>query len=168
MIREKIVVGFVANACLPSKVRKLVVGLIGAILVRAPEQTLKSLLPRTCETINRVMNELGDDVASSTDHKGDEELHWDLILFSELLRARGDTLLIYKDIITSVFHRCKHIIHKGSYQALASAAENLLKSLTHVYLIESSPPTISAITNRSNENILPIRVRFFFLYRLCF
>lgn len=120
MIREKIV-GFVVNACLPSKVKKLVAGLISAIIVRDPEQTLKSLLPRICETINRVMNELGD-VASLTDHKGDKELHWHLILLSELLRARGDALLVYKPIIVSIFHRCKHIIHKGSYQALASAA----------------------------------------------
>jgi len=156
MIREK-VVGFLSNSCLPSKVKKLVAGLISAIIVRDPEQTLKSLLPRTCETINRMMDEFGY-MASLTDHKGDKELHWTLILFSELLRARGDTLLVYKPMIVSIFHRCKHIIHKGSYQALAMAAEYLLKSLTHMYLIDSAPPTTSEMTNGSHEDVLPIRV----------
>ncbi|CAF3218234.1 unnamed protein product [Rotaria sp. Silwood2] len=88
-------------------------------------------------------------------HKGDKELTWYLILFSELVRARGDTLIIYKQMIISVFHRCIQIIHKVSYKAIAKAAKHLLKSLTHVYMINIR----STIKNIDGPYIdfLPIR-----------
>ncbi|CAF0841748.1 unnamed protein product [Rotaria sordida] len=91
-----------------------------------------------------------------TDHKGDKELTWYLYLFSELLRARGDTLIIYKQMIISVFHRCIQIIHKGSYKAVASAAKHLLKSLTHIHLINNR----STIENIDGPYVdfLPIRM----------
>ena len=73
-----------------------------------------------------------------SDHKGDTELTWCLTLFSELLRARGDTLIIYKSMITSVFHRCVRIIHKETHEAVSNAAKNLLKSLSYVYPMELS------------------------------
>ncbi|CAF4627446.1 unnamed protein product, partial [Rotaria socialis] len=39
-------------------------------------------------------------------------------------------------MILSVFHRCIHIIHKESYEAVANAAKNLLKTLSYVYPLE--------------------------------
>ena len=154
MIREKIV-NFLINACWPSKVKTIIGGLVKAIIVRDPVQTLKSLLPRTCEAIDRLVDELGE-VALSTDPRGDNELHWYLILFAELLRARGDTLLVHKETITSVFQRCLHIIHKGSYHTLATAARHLLQSLTHVYLID--PLATVEMSSESDEEVLPTRV----------
>jgi hypothetical protein len=91
-----------------------------------------------------------------TDHKGDTELTWCLILFSELVRARGDTLLMYKPMILSVFHRCVRIIHKETHEAVANAAKNLLKSLSYVYPIEYRL-TVENIEEPFTD-FLPIRV----------
>ncbi|CAF3088703.1 unnamed protein product [Rotaria sp. Silwood2] len=135
MIREKIT-DFLTYACWPSKVRKLVTGLVRAIIMGDPVETLKYLLPKTCESINKIMND-PEGNALLTDHKGDKELTWYLVLFSELVRVRGDALMIYKEMIISVFHQCIQIIHKGSYKAVASAAKHLLKSLTHIYMINT-------------------------------
>ncbi|CAF0754546.1 unnamed protein product [Rotaria sp. Silwood1] len=133
MIREKIT-NFLATSSFSPKISKLLNGLVRAILKGNPEETLKYLLPHTCERIENILNH--SETTILTDHKGDRELTWCLILFSELVRARGDTLVIYKPMILSVFHRCVHIIHKESYEAVANAAKNLLKSLSYVYPIE--------------------------------
>jgi len=153
MIREKIT-NFLAASSFSSRVNKLLNGLVRAILKGNPEETLKYLLPQTCERIENIINQ--SDSLVLTDHKGDTELTWCLTLFSELLRARGDTLLIYKPMILSIFHRCIHIIHKESYEAVANAAKNLLKSLTYMY------PTDFRLTVENIEepftDFLPIRV----------
>ncbi|CAF2908164.1 unnamed protein product, partial [Rotaria sp. Silwood2] len=133
MIREKIT-NFLAASSFSPKISKLLNGLVRAILKGNPEETLKYLLPHTCERIEKILNH--SETTILTDHKGDTELTWCLILFSELTRARGDALLIYKPMILSVFHRCVRIIHKESYEAVANAAKNLLKSLSYVYPIE--------------------------------
>ncbi|CAF4539945.1 unnamed protein product, partial [Rotaria sp. Silwood2] len=133
MIREKIT-NFLAASSFSPKISKLLNGLVRAILKGNPEETLKYLLPHTCERIEKILNH--SETTILTDHKGDTELTWCLILFSELVCARGDTLLIYKPMILSAFHRCVHIIHKESYEAVANAAKNLLKSLSYVYPIE--------------------------------
>ncbi|CAF1537120.1 unnamed protein product [Rotaria sp. Silwood1] len=153
MIREKIT-DFLTHACWPSKVRKLVTSLVRAIVMGDSVETLKYLLPKTYESINKIINDSEGNVLLN-DHKGDKELTWYLVLFSELVRARGDTLMIYKETIISVFHRCIQIIHKGSYKAIASAAKHILKSLTHVYIID----TRLAIENidESFIDFLPIR-----------
>jgi hypothetical protein len=153
MVREKIT-NFLAASSFSPKISKLLNGLVRAILKGNPTETLKYLLPQTCERIEKIVNQ--SDSSVLTDHKGDIELTWCLILFSELLRAQGDTLLIYKSIILSVFHRCIHIIHKESYEAVANAAKNLLKTLTYVY------PTDYRLTVDNIEepftDCLPIRV----------
>ncbi|CAF4238177.1 unnamed protein product [Rotaria sp. Silwood2] len=118
-----------------SDVRKLVAGLIRALVKGNPIETLKYFLPKTCESIENIMDH-ADSSGLLIDHKGDIELNWYLILFAEFLRARGDTLLIYKQMIMSIFHRCIYLIHKDSYEAVASAAKHLLKSLSHVYPME--------------------------------
>jgi hypothetical protein len=96
--------------------------------------------------------------SESIDHKGDLELNWYLTLFSELVCARGDILLIYKEMIMSVFHRCISVINKDAYEAIANAANHLLKALVHVY------PMDYRLTNENiNEpftEFLPIRVGF--------
>ncbi|CAF1508572.1 unnamed protein product, partial [Rotaria magnacalcarata] len=132
-VREKIT-NFLAGSFFTPKVGKLVTGLVRAILKANPEETLKYLLPQTCERIENIMSH--SETTILTDHKGDTELTWCLILFSELVRARGDTLLIYKPIILSVFHRCVRIVHKDTHEAVANAAKNLLKSLSYVYPLE--------------------------------
>jgi len=93
-----------------------------------------------------------------TDHKCDIELSWYLILFSELVCARGDTLLIYKQMIMSVFHRCLSIINKNAYEAIANAADHLLKSLSHIYPIDYRL-TVENIDESFND-FLPICVSF--------
>jgi hypothetical protein len=105
-----------------------------------------------------------ESIALLTDHKGDIELTWYLILFSELLGARGDTLLIYKEIIMSVFQRCISIINKSAYEAIANAAKNLLKSLVDVYPIDSRL-TIESL-DELFVHFLPIRVSFNLLYKI--
>ena len=91
-----------------------------------------------------------------TDHKGDTELTWCLTLFAELVRARGDTLVMYKSKISSVIHRCVRIVHKETHEAVASAAKNLLKSLSYVYPIEYRL-TVENIDEPFTD-FLPIRV----------
>jgi hypothetical protein len=155
MVREKII-NFLAGSFFTPKVGKLVTGLVRAILKGNPAETLKYLLPQTCERIEKIMSH--SETTILTDHKGDTELTWCLILFSELVRARGDTLLMYKPMILSVFHRCVRIIHKETHEAVANAAKNLLKSLSYVYPIEYRL-TVENIEEPFTD-FLPIRVSF--------
>ena len=145
---------FVAASSFTSRVNKLLNGLVRAILKGNPEETLKYLLPQTCERIENIMSH--SETTILTDHKGDTELTWCLTLFAELVRARGDTLVMYKSMILSVFHRCVRIIHKESYEAVGNAAKNLLKSLSYVY------PTDYRLTVENVDepftDFLPIRV----------
>ena len=145
---------FVAASSFTSRVNKLLNGLVRAILKGNPEETLKYLLPQTCERIEKIMSH--SETTILTDHKGDTELTWCLTLFAELVRARGDTLVMYKSMILSVFHRCVRIIHKESYEAVGNAAKNLLKSLSYVY------PTDYRLTVENVDepftDFLPIRV----------
>ncbi|CAF4794762.1 unnamed protein product [Rotaria sp. Silwood2] len=153
MVRGKIT-NFLATYCYSPKTSKLLTGLIQAMLKSHPVETLNYLLPQTYERIEKILNQ--SDMIILNDHKGDSELTWRLILFSELACARGDTLIIYKSMILSIFHRCIHIIHKDSYESIAKAAQNLLKSLTYVY------PTDYRLTVENIEepftDFLPIRV----------
>lgn len=130
MIREKIT-NFLATSSFSPKMSRFLTGLVQAILKSNPNETLKSLLPQTCERIERLLQQL-----DLTDHKGDAELTWCLNLFSELVRTRGDLLMNYKSMILSTFHRCIHVVHKGSYEAIGKAAKYLLKSLSYVYPID--------------------------------
>ncbi|CAF0736207.1 unnamed protein product [Didymodactylos carnosus] len=147
------ITNFIAGSFYTPKVGKMVTGLVRAILKGNPTETLKHFLSQTCERITKIMN--NSETTILTDHKGDTELTWCLILFSELLRAKGDTLIQYKQMIMQVFHRCIHIIHKDSYEALANAAKNLLKSLTYVYPIDYRL-TVENIDEPFTE-FLPIR-----------
>ncbi|CAF4773691.1 unnamed protein product [Rotaria sp. Silwood2] len=133
MIREKIT-NFLATYCYSPKTSKLLMGLIQAMLKSNPIETLNYLLPQTYECIEKILSQ--SNMIILNDHKGDSELTWHLIMFSELVCARGDTLIIYKSMILSIFHQCIHIIHKDSYESIGKAAQNLLKSLTYVYPID--------------------------------
>jgi hypothetical protein len=150
MIREKITNFLATSSCSP-RITGLLTSLVQALLTSHPHETLKYLLPQTCE---RLLHQAESSVL--TDHKGDDEFTWHLILFSELLRARGNTLLEYKSLIIDIFHRCIHVIHKPSYQALAKAARNLLKSLSYVYVIDYRLNTENI--DEPMINCLPIRV----------
>ena len=133
MIREKIT-NFLATSSFSPTISRFLTGLVQAILKSNPNETLKALLPQTCERIERILQQ--SDSTVLTDHKGDAELTWCLILFSELVRTRGDILMNYKSMILSTFHRCIHVVHKGSYEAIGKAAKYLLKSLSYVYPID--------------------------------
>ena len=117
-----------------SKGSRLRTVLVRPILARNPSETLKYLLPQTCERIEKIIDDAQTTIY--TNYEGDAELSWCLVLFSELLRARGETLLPYKSMIFSVFRRSVHLIHVSSYLAVADAAKDFLKSLTYVYPIE--------------------------------
>ncbi|CAF1134879.1 unnamed protein product [Rotaria sordida] len=133
-IREK-VINFVSGVCLSSRVRDIVSSLVQALVKGNPVETLKYLMPKTCESIEKILNN-SESTILLTDHKGDIELTWYLILFAELVHARGDALMIYKSMIMSVFRQCIYFINKNSYETIAHAIEHLLESLTHVYPID--------------------------------
>ncbi|CAF3608950.1 unnamed protein product [Rotaria sp. Silwood1] len=133
-IREK-VIDFVSGVCLSSRARDIASGLVQALVKGNPVETLKYLMPRTCESIENILNH-SESTILLTDYKGDIELTWYLILFAELVHARGDALMIYKPMIMSVFRQCIHFINKNSYETIAHAVEHLLESLTHVYPID--------------------------------
>jgi hypothetical protein len=154
---------FLSCAFLSPKVRKLVAGLVRALVKNNPEEILKCFLPKTCNSIEQIMNTSEVNVLL-TDHKGDLELTWYLILFSELVCARGDVLLNYQKVIMSIFHRCISIINKNSYEAIANAANHLLKSLLHIYPIDYRLTTENI--NEPFINFLPIRVTFNLLYTI--
>jgi hypothetical protein len=142
---------FVTGGCLSSKVRDIVACLIRALIRGNPIETLKYFFPITCESIEQILIN-----SESTDWKEDIELTWYLILFAELVNGRGDTLLLYKKRIMSVFHRCIHIINKNSYETVAKAARYLLESLSQVYPIDYRL-TVENI-DEPFINVLPIRV----------
>jgi hypothetical protein len=147
---------FVGGACLSANVQDIVSGLIRALIMGNPVETLKHFFPKACESIEQILN-----VSESllTDDKGNIELDWYLILFSELVRARGDALVMYKTMIMSVFHQCIHIINKKSYDNVAYAARLLLESLSQIY------PTDYRLTVENIDepfiDFLPIRVNYF-------
>ncbi|CAF5108102.1 unnamed protein product, partial [Rotaria sp. Silwood1] len=126
IIREKII-DFVSCPFLSVKARKLVCGLVLSIVKCNPDEIIKYLLPKTYNSIEKLMNTFESNVLL-TDHKGDIELIWYSILFSELLHARGSILFIYKQMIMCIFHRYISIINKDAYQTIANAANHLLKS----------------------------------------
>ncbi|CAF1187532.1 unnamed protein product [Didymodactylos carnosus] len=109
--------------------------LIRPLVKDNPTETLKYFLPKTCESIEKILNN-SESTVILNDEKGDMELIWYLILFAELVGARDDTLLIYKQMIMFVFHECIHIINKNSYEAIANAAKYLLESFSHTYPID--------------------------------
>ncbi|CAF3469088.1 unnamed protein product [Rotaria socialis] len=156
VVQEKII-NFLAASSFTPRVSKLLTDLVQPILEANPIETLKYIMPQTCERIEKIMHD--SEATILTDHKGDMELTWCLILFSKLLQARGDTLLVYKSMISSVFHRCIHIIHKKSYEAIANAAKNLLKSFSYVYPIDYRL-TVENIDGPFSD-FLPIRVSLF-------
>lgn len=119
-----------------------------------PTEVLKHVLPRVCEQIENRMNQ--SRASLLTDHQGDVELVWNLTLFSELVRARGDKLLVYKLMIMSIFHQCTCLIHKESYGIIAKAALKLLRTLCDSHLISLSAGVSDK--NESFVNCLPIRV----------
>jgi len=151
---------FVTGTCLSPKVRDIVSCLVRALIKGNPIETLKYFLPKTCESIERILRNSAPTVLL-TDHKEDIELNWYLTLFIELVHARGDALLIYKTMIMSVFHQCIHIINKNSYEAVANAAERLLETLTNVYPIDYRL-TIENL-DEPFVDFLPIRVSFYLL-----
>lgn len=153
MIREK-VTNFLATTSFSPKISKLLNGIVQSLLKGDPVETLKYFLPQTCERIENIITQSDSSVLS--DHKGDVELTWCLALFSELVRARGDALLPYKSMIFSVFHRCSRIIHKESYETVAIAIKNLLKTLSYIYPIDYRL-TVNPI-NEQFIDFLPIRV----------
>ena len=153
MIREKLT-NFLATYSYSSQVNQLVTGLVQAMLKSNPTEILKHLLPQTCEHIEKILSQ--SDKSILTDHHGDSQLTWCLTLFSELLTARGDSLIAYKSMILVVFHQCIHITHQESSEAMARAAKNLLKSLSYVY-----PMDYRSIVESIDEpfvDSLPIRV----------
>ena len=137
----------ITGSLFSSTARPVVLGLIRPLVQCYPVQTLKDLLPRTSQSIldkadDTLLRLLDDD-------RGDLELIWELCLFGELLRARGETLLIYRTSIRDVLHRCLRIVHRESNRLVARAIRYLLHSLVDVYSINSPPPPLP---------ILPIRV----------
>ncbi|CAF2134732.1 unnamed protein product [Rotaria magnacalcarata] len=133
-VQEKLT-NFLSGAYFSPKVKGFVSAVVRALLHGNPVEALKCVLPKTCESIEKIMNH-ADTTELFINGKEDLELIWYLTLFSELVRARGDTLLIYKPMIMSIFNRSIHIVHKYSYEILANAARDLLESLSYVYPIE--------------------------------
>ncbi|CAF3528854.1 unnamed protein product, partial [Rotaria sp. Silwood2] len=115
------------------KVQQFAASFVRVMVKAKPIEILKSLLPQTCEHIKNIVNQSQMNILM--DHTGDIELTWYLTLVRELVHARYGTLLIYKDIIMSVFRQCIRIIHRHSYETIARAAKYLLQSLTQLHAI---------------------------------
>ncbi|CAF1230849.1 unnamed protein product [Adineta steineri] len=152
-IREKIM-NFLGSQCLSPKVRDIASGLVRALVKGNPVKTLKYLLPEICKSIENKFN--SSESTLLTDYKDDIELTWYLIVFAELLRAHGDVLLIYKQLIMSVFHQCIQIVNKHSYKAVAKAAMNLIQSLSCSYPVDYRLLVINS--DETFDNFLPIRL----------
>ena len=163
MAKQKIT-NFIIGSMFSSKVQRLVVGLVRALVNSHPVEILKCLLPQIFKSIVKILDE--SEIALLSDYKGDLELTWNLVLFSELLQAPGDSLLIYQQLIKSTFDRCTRIIHKDSYRAIAAGIEHLLQSLLNIY-----PVDYTRSRNKLDEpfiDFLPIRASLsFFLCRSC-
>jgi hypothetical protein len=151
------VINFASSACLLPRVRDSISCIVLALVKGNPIETLKYFLPKTCKSIEQILNN-SESIVLLTDHKEDIELTWYLFLFAKLTHARGDALLTYKKMIMSVFHQCIHIINKNSYETIANAAENLLESLSQVYPIDYRL-TIENI-DEPFVDFLPIRVSY--------
>ncbi|CAF0928107.1 unnamed protein product [Adineta steineri] len=152
-IRVKII-NFLSSQCLSPKVRDIASGLVRALVKGNPMETLKYLLPEICKSIENKCNNFESTLL--TDYKDDIELTWYLVVFAELLRARGDVLLIYKQLIMSVFHQYIQIVNKNSYNAVAKAVINLLESLSCSYSVDYRLLVINS--DESFDNFLPIRL----------
>ncbi|CAF3152333.1 unnamed protein product [Rotaria sp. Silwood2] len=154
LIQEKIRI-FLSGTYISPRVRGLVSALIRAMVGGNPIETLRCFLPQTCESIEKIMNNINtkDLFMNGTENL---ELIWYLSIFSELIHARGDILLDYKRIIMTVFHRCIPIIHKDSCRIMAKTARNLLDSLSDIYPIEYRL-TIENV-DESFIKFLPIRI----------
>ncbi|CAF1412458.1 unnamed protein product, partial [Adineta steineri] len=152
-IRVKIL-NFLGIQCLSPKVRDIASGLVRALVKGNPMETLTYLLPEICKFIENKFN--NSDSTLLTDHKDDIELTWYLVVFAELLRARGDVLLNYKQLIMSVFHQCIQVVNKDSYRAVAKAVVNLLESLSCSYLVNYRLLVINS--DETFDNFLPIRL----------
>ncbi|CAF0928089.1 unnamed protein product [Adineta steineri] len=151
--REKIM-NFLSSQCLSPKVRDIASGLVRALVKGNPVETLKYLLPTIYKSIENKFN--NSDSTLLTDYKDDIELTWYLVVFAELLRARGDVLLNYKQLIMSVFHQCIQIVNKNSYNAVAKAVVNLLESLSCSYPVDYRLFVINS--DETFDNFLPIRL----------
>lgn len=129
---------------LSPKVRLIACSLVRGLIKGQPEETLAYFMSKTCESIEK-------SIEVSIGHEEDIELNWYLNLFVELVRARGDTLLLYQSTIMSIFRQCISISTKKSYEFVADVARYLLESLTQIYPIDSRVTT-------ENTDELPIRV----------
>jgi hypothetical protein len=148
---------FVTGVYLSPKVRDIVSCLIQALVKGNPIEALKYFLPKTCESIEQILQNSELTLSSNNDHE-DIELTWYLCLFGDLVCARGDVLITYKKIIMSIFHQCIPIINKNAYQAVANAAIHLLQSLSQVYAIDYRL-TVENI-DEPFVDFLPIRVSY--------
>ncbi|CAF3576941.1 unnamed protein product [Rotaria sp. Silwood1] len=153
MIKTKIT-NFISGSIFLPNVRQLVAGLVRAMVKCYPIEILETLLPQTCESIEKILHK--SEITLLNDHNGDLELTWYLVLFAELVQARGDILLIYQKMIKSIFHQCIRILHKDSYEAIAKAIQNLLRSLLNIY-----PMNYRLTREKLDEpfiDFLPIRI----------
>lgn len=133
---------------------RLLTSLVQAVLKTNPQETLKYLLPKIFERVESIFQQSESTIY--IDHQGDPELTWSLAIFSELVRARGDSLLPYKSMILSIFKRTIRLIKKDYYETLSTAARYLLKSLSYVYPIDYRL-TVENIEEPFTD-FLPIRV----------
>jgi hypothetical protein len=120
------------GSCLSPKVRTLASSLIQGLIQGNPSDTLSCFMPKICSAIEQIRSTVSF-AASRSDDKEDSELNWYLNTFVELVLARGDTLVIYQKSILTVFHQCIGMMNERSYALMASAARNLLRSLTQIY-----------------------------------
>ena len=149
---------FVTDSCLSANVRDIDSCLVRALVQGNPIETLKDFLPKICQSIERILNnDLGSVILS--DEKENIELTWYLTVFEELVQTRGNILVTYKTMIMSVFDHCIHIVNKNSYEIVARAAQNFIRSLTDIY-----PMDYRLTDENLDESLidsLPIRVSFF-------
>lgn len=141
--------------------RETVSSIVVALVKAHPNETLEDFFPKTFQSIENLLKNLlqfANDSLKSEEE--DRELMWYLTIFSKLVCARGDVLLLYKDKIISIFEQSIKIVNQNVFKVLSKAGRNCVQSLSEISPINYR--LTNENLNQSLEHFLPIRVSFLF------
>ncbi|KAK3731823.1 hypothetical protein QZH41_020179, partial [Actinostola sp. cb2023] len=125
------------NFCSTNVLEMKVAGKIAADMCRAaaktnPDAALKKFLPHCCSIIEGITSVEG----MKHEEETDDQLLWNLQIFSEIVRTNGSKLLSYKEDIKKVIKSTIHLKNKEAATVSAKLLENLLRPLSYIYPLE--------------------------------
>ena len=139
--------------------RETVSSIVVALVAAHPIETLEDFFPKTFQSIENLLKNVSQFPNDSLrSEEEDRELIWYLMIFSKLVCARGDVLLLYKEMIISIFEQSMKIINQNIYKVLSKAGGNCIKSLCEIFPMNYR--LTNGNLNQSFEQFLPIRVSF--------